>query len=375
MGRASKPEDDRWMAEALALAARGRGLTSPNPMVGAVAVRDGGVVGRGFHARAGAPHAEIEALREAGENASGATLYVTLEPCNHAGRTPPCVEAILRARVERVVAAVADPNPRIQGRGTQALQDAGVDVVLGWMEAEARVLNRVFFTAMERLRPHVTLKCAMTLDGKIGTFDRSSQWITGEAARREAHRLRSESDAIVVGIGTVLADDPALTVRTDPPWPREPLRVVVDSRCRLPLAARLIESGNPARVVAAVADEAPAARVAALASRGVSVLQCKSNGDRVDVADLCSRLFALDVQGVLLEGGSELNWAFLEADLVDRVAVFVAPVLLGGAAAPTAVGGRGLPLGAGRRLQSLDVRPVGDDWLIEGDIVRPGEDR
>ncbi len=363
------------MAEALALAVRGRGLTSPNPMVGAVAVRDGGVVGRGFHARAGAPHAEIEALREAGENSRGATLYVALEPCDHAGRTPPCVEAILRARVERVVAAVADPNPRVRGRGAQALRDAGVDVVLGWMEAEARALNRVFFTAMERLRPHVTLKCAMTLDGKIGAFDRSSKWITGEAARREAHRLRSESDAIVVGIGTVLADDPALTVRTDPPWPREPLRVVADSRCRLPLTARLIESGNPARVVAAVADEAPAARVAALTSRGVSVLQCKSSGDRVDVADLCSRLFALDVQGVLLEGGSELNWAFLEADLVDRVAVFVAPVLLGGAAAPTAVGGRGLPLGAGRRLQSLEVRPVGNDWLIAGDVVRPGEDR
>lgn len=375
MGRASKPEDDRWMAEALALAVRGRGLTSPNPMVGAVAVRDGGVVGRGFHVRAGAPHAEIEALREAGENARGATLYVTLEPCNHAGRTPPCVEAILRARVERVVAAVADPNPRVRGRGAQALREAGVDVVVGWMEAEARVLNRVFFTAMEHLRPHVTLKCAMTLDGKIGAFDRSSKWISGEAARRETHRLRSESDAVVAGIGTVLADDPALTVRTDPPWPREPLRVVVDSRCRLPLTARLIESGNPARVVAAVADEAPAARVAALGSRGVSVLQCKSSGDRVDVADLCSRLFALDVQGVLLEGGSELNWAFLEADLVDRVAVFVAPVLLGGAAAPTAVGGRGLTLGAGRRLQSLEVRHVGDDWLIEGDVVRPGEDR
>ncbi len=368
-------EDDRWMADALALAGRARGLTSPNPMVGAVVVREGVAVGQGFHTRAGAGHAELEALREAGERATGATLYVTLEPCNHAGRTPPCVEAILRARVGRVVAAVADPNPRVRGRGARVLRDAGVEVVVGCMEAEGRALNRVFFTAMERLRPHVTLKCAMTLDGKIADFDRSSRWISGETARREAHRLRSESDAVVVGIGTVLDDDPALTVRTDPPWPREPLRVVVDSRCRLPLTARLIESGSPARVLVAVADEAPAARVAALASRGVTVLQCKSRDERVDVADLCSRLFALDVQGVLLEGGSELNWAFLEADLVDRVAVFVAPVLLGGAAAPTAVGGRGLPLGGARRLQSLEIKPMGGDWLIEADVARPREGR
>ena len=371
MALASGRDDDRWMAEALALAAQGRGLTSPNPMVGAVVVREGAAVGQGFHARAGAPHAEIEALREAGETSRGATLYVTLEPCNHAGRTPPCVEAILRARVKRVVVAIPDPNPRVRGRGAQALRDAGVDVVLGCMEAEARALNRVFLMAMERLRPHVTLKCAMTLDGKIGAFDRASKWITGETARREAHRLRRESDAVVVGIGTVLADDPALTVRLDSPWPREPLRVVVDSRCRLPLTASVIESGSPARVVVAVADEAPAPRVAALASLGITVLQCKSRDERVDVSDLCSRLFTLDVHGMLLEGGSELNWAFLEADLVDRMAVFVAPLLLGGATAPTAIGGRGLALGAGRRLQSLSIRPMGDDWLIEGDVVRP----
>lgn len=375
MGRVATPDDDRGMAESLSLAAQGRGLTSPNPMVGALVVREGVVVGRGFHARAGAPHAEIEALRAAGESARGATLYVTLEPCNHTGRTPPCVEAILRARIKRVVAAVTDPNPRVLGGGAQALRNAGVEVVLGCMEAQARALNRVFFTAMERLRPHVTLKCAMTLDGKIAAFDRSSKWITGDAARREAHRLRSETDAVVVGIGTVLADDPALTVRTDPPWPREPLRVVVDSRCRLPLTARLIESGSPARVLAAVADEAPAARVAALASRGVTVLQCKSRDERVDVTDLCARLFALDVHGVLLEGGSELNGAFLDADLVDRIALFVAPLLLGGAVAPTTVGGRGLPLDAPRRLQPLEIRPVGADWLIEADVVRRDEGR
>jgi diaminohydroxyphosphoribosylaminopyrimidine deaminase/5-amino-6-(5-phosphoribosylamino)uracil reductase len=215
----------------------------------------------------------------------------------------------------------------------------------------------------------------MTLDGKIAAFDRSSRWITGEPARREAHRLRSESDAIVVGIGTVLADDPALTVRTEPPWPREPLRVVVDSRCRLPLTARLITSGSPARALVAVGDEAPPARVEALAARGVTVLQCKSREGRVDVADLGARLFALEVHAVLLEGGSELSWAFLEAGLVDRVALFVAPMLLGGAAAPTPVGGRGWTLHAAPRLRSVEVRRVGDDWLIEADVAPPGRTR
>jgi diaminohydroxyphosphoribosylaminopyrimidine deaminase / 5-amino-6-(5-phosphoribosylamino)uracil reductase len=370
-GSSTTPEDARWMAQALALAERGRGLCSPNPMVGAVLVSEGRVVGQGFHVRAGAAHAEVEALREAGDRARGATLYVTLEPCNHQGRTPPCVGAILRAGIGRVVVAVADPNPRVEGGGARALLDAALEVHMGCLEEEARALNRMFFAAMQRLRPHVTLKCAMTLDGKIAAFDRSARWITGEEARREAHRLRSENDAVIVGIGTVLADDPALTVRLDPPWPREPLRVVMDSRARLPLTARLIGAGTPGRVVVAVADEAPAERVAHLEGLGVTVLACKSRNGRVDPADLLSRLFALDVTGVLLEGGSELNWAFIEAGLVDRVAMFIAPLLLGGTVAPTAVGGRGLLLAEALRLQSLAARPVGPDWLLEGDVARP----
>jgi diaminohydroxyphosphoribosylaminopyrimidine deaminase/5-amino-6-(5-phosphoribosylamino)uracil reductase len=364
------PDDADWMTQALGLAERGRGLCSPNPMVGAVVVSQGRAVGRGFHTRAGGPHAEVEALREAGEQARDATLYVTLEPCNHQGRTPPCVTAILRARIRRVVAATVDPNPRVQGGGARALRAAGLVVEVGCLEKEARALNRVFFVAMERSRPHVTLKGAMTLDGKIAAFDRSARWITGVEARRQAHRLRSESDAVMVGIGTVLADDPLLTVRLDPPWPREPLRVVVDTRARLPLEARLLGAGTPDRVVVAVGDEAPADRVVRLESVGVTVLPCKSRHGQVDPADLLSRLFSLDVMGVLLEGGSELNWAFLEAGLVDRVAVFVAPLLIGGAAAPTAAGGHGLLLRDAVRLEALTARPVGPDWLLEGDVLR-----
>jgi diaminohydroxyphosphoribosylaminopyrimidine deaminase/5-amino-6-(5-phosphoribosylamino)uracil reductase len=357
------------MRRALELAERGRGVTSPNPMVGAVVVREGVVVGRGYHRRAGEAHAETEALRQAGDGACGATLYVTLEPCNHHGRTPPCVDAIIRAGIARVVVAAADPNPRVRGGGGRALQAAGVEVAIGCREAEARAANRAFFTAAERQRPHVTLKWAMTLDGKIAAFDRRARWITGGAARREGHRLRSLSDAVVVGIGTVLADDPALDVRLETPWPREPFRVVVDSRARLPVTARLLRAGTASRAVVAITDKAPGERVALLEAVGATVLVCKSADDRVDVADLAARLFAMDVTAMLVEGGGELHASFVEAGLVDRVAVFVAPRLIGGMSAPTAVAGRGLSLADALRVASTTVREIEGDWLIEGDIA------
>jgi diaminohydroxyphosphoribosylaminopyrimidine deaminase/5-amino-6-(5-phosphoribosylamino)uracil reductase len=367
------PADDaRWMDRALALAARGRGLTSPNPMVGAVVVADGQVVGEGHHAAAGGPHAEIIALREAGARARGATLYVTLEPCNHHGRTPPCAPAVVAAGVSRVVAAVRDPNPRVPGGGVETLRAAGVTVGLGTLEQAARDLNRAFFTAVSRLRPHVTLKAAMTLDGKIAAHDGTSRWITGPEARAEAHLLRSESDAVVVGIGTALADDPALDVRLGRPWPREPWRVVVDSRARLPLTARLIDAGRPERAMVAVTDAAPAERVAALEARGVTVLACKSAGGRVDLGDLAARLHELEVIAALVEGGGDLAAGFLAADLVDRVAFFVAPSLLGGATAPSPVGGPGRALADAVPLDGMTVRPVGRDWLVEADVARRG---
>lgn len=361
--------DLEWMTRALTLAARGRGLTSPNPMVGAIVVRDDAVLSQRFHERAGAAHAEAAALAEAGERAQGATLYVTLEPCNHVGRTPPCVDAIIRAGIRRVVSATRDPNPRVKGGGAAALVTAGVEVSTPCLERDARELNRIFFTAVERQRPHVTVKWAMTLDGKIAAFDRRSQWITGEAARQEGHRLRSQSDVIVTGIGTVLADDPALTVRLLEPWPREPYRVVVDSRARLPLDAKLLQTGSRSRVLVAVGEAAAPQRLAALESAGVTVLACKSREGRVDVSDLATRLFGLDMTAVLLEAGSELTGAFVQAGLVDRVAAFVAPTLLGGAEAPAPVGGPGLTLPAALRLTNMTTRPVGPDWLIEADII------
>jgi diaminohydroxyphosphoribosylaminopyrimidine deaminase/5-amino-6-(5-phosphoribosylamino)uracil reductase len=365
------PSDDaRWMRRALELAEGGRGRTSPNPMVGAVVVSGGRAVGEGFHARVGGPHAEVDALAHAGAAARGATMYVTLEPCNHHGRTGPCVDAIVGGGIRRVVAAVADPNPRVDGGGSRALRAAGIVVRMDCLADEARRQNRVFFGAIARGRPHVTLKCAMTLDGKIAAADGSSRWITGEAARREAHRMRSEADAVAVGIGTALADDPSLDVRLPEPWPREPYRVIVDSGARLPVTARVLAAGRPERTLVAVADTAPADRVAGIAARGASVLTCRARHGRVDLEDLCHRLFGLEVIGLLVEGGSVLAAALLEAGLVDRAAFFIAPTLLGGAGAPTAVGGPGRPLAAAVHLADAEVRQVGDDWLFEADVRR-----
>jgi len=367
-----RPEDLRWMGRALELAGRGAGLTSPNPVVGAVLVEAGRAVGEGFHARAGGAHAEAEALERAGTAARGATLYVTLEPCNHRGRTPPCVEAIMTAGVNRVVVAMSDPNPRVQGGGAAALSRAGVEVTVGCREGEATALNRVFLTAARRGRPHVTLKWAATLDGATADVRRGSRWITGSEARIEAHRMRSRADAVIVGIGTALSDDPALDVRLGGPWPREPFRVVVDSRARLPVTARLIGAGKPERALVAVTDAADPERLESLETRGVTVLRCKSQEGHVDVSDLVSRLGALDVGGILVEGGGKLAWAFLEARLVDRVVAFTAPMLLGGAAAPRAVGGAGLLLPEAVRLEGISVRRIGTDWMMEADVLHPG---
>ena len=359
------------MRRALELAERGRGLTSPNPMVGAVLVTSSGeIAGEGFHAKAGAPHAEVEALRAAGARSRGATLYVTLEPCSHHGRTPPCATAVIDAGVARVVAAVADPNPLVSGRGFAALRAAGIEVVTGAGAAAAERQNRAFLTAMRESRPHVTLKAGMTLDGKIADLHGGSRWITGEAARDRAHRLRSESDAIVVGIGTVLRDDPELTVRLGEPWPREPLRVVLDTEARTPVGARLIRAGRPSAALIAVGAEAPRPRVEALAASGATVLSCRTRDRRVDLGALLAELFAREVRAVLVEGGGEVHGAFLDSGLVDRVAIFTAPVLIGGRGATPVVGGAGRELKSAIRLGGFTVTPLGDDLLIEADVVR-----
>ncbi len=366
--------DARFMARALELAERGRGLTSPNPMVGAVVVSGETIVGEGFHERAGGPHAEVRALAAAGARAGGATLYVTLEPCSHHGRTPPCAPAVVAAGIRRVVVALVDPNPLVAGRGLAMLREAGVEVVEAILAQEAERQNRAFVTAMRLGRPHVTLKAAMTLDGRIADIHGVSKWITGPEARGVAHRLRRDSDAIVVGVGTALQDDPALTVRLERSWPREPYRVVLDTKARTPADARLITAGTRARALVIVGEDASPARVAALAASGATVIPVPTCRGRVDLGAALSALAAREVRAVLVEGGGELHGAFLDAGLVDRVAVFLAPRLLGGRAATPAVGGVGRALGRALAVVDVEVTRVGDDLLVEGDVRRADGD-
>ncbi len=366
------------MARAMALARRAEGRTSPNPLVGAVLVQGDRVVGEGFHERAGLPHAEAVALAAAGEAARGATLYVNLEPCAHFGRTPPCADAIVAAGVRRVVAACGDPNPLVAGRGFARLRAAGVEVTEGVLAEEARALNETFFHYVTTGRPFFLLKAAMTLDGKIATAAGRSRWITGPEARAEVHRLRASLDAVLVGVGTVLADDPLLTART--PGGRDPVRVVADSLLRLPAESRVLNPDSPAPLWVATTEAGWRARgpalLAAARRRGAAceVLVLPAREGRVDLAALAAELARRRVTSVLAEAGATLNAALLAAGLVDKVAFFLAPAIVGGEAAPGPVGGAGVAeLASSWRLEGIRVRPVGADLLVTG-YVRGGEE-
>ena len=371
------------MGEALALAERGRGRVRPNPMVGAVVVRKGRVVGRGFHGRLGGAHAEIAALREAGAAARGATLYVTLEPCAHQGRTGPCVPAVLASGIARVVAAVKDPFPEVLGRGFRALRRAGVEVSIGTSSAAARELNAGYFAVHESGRPRVSLKLAVSLDGRVAPARGTARWITGEASRRAAHHLRSRHDVVVVGANTVRRDDPELTVRDAPrPGNVQPLRVVVSSDLALPLASKVFTPRLAAgTVVATLAPErVPRARRAAcerrasvLARRGVNVwFLPPEDGGGVDLAVLCARLAQEGRQDVLVEGGATLAARFADRDLVDELWLFTAPVLLGGAARAWRFGDRARTLAQAPRLERPVVVPLAGDWVIHGRPAKAG---
>ena len=357
------------MARALALAARADYRVGRNPRVGAVLAREGQVLAEGYHAESGGPHAEAACFAALADPAAaaGATLYVTLEPCGPfpGKRTPPCVEAVLAHGVERVVVASADPHPAMGGGSLRRLREAGVEVTLGVLEAPARRLNGPFFKAQARAgAPYVTAKWAMSLDGKIACRTGHSQWISGEAARLEVHRLRGEVDAIAVGIGTALADDPRLTRRGVPGG--DPLRIVCDSQARLPLTSQLVQSAGELPLLVAVREGAPPERCAALRAAGAEVLPCGAAGPHLDVEVLLAELGARDLRQLLVEGGGGLLASLFAAGRVDRVQCYLAGRILGGARAPTPVGGEGVErVDLGARALHLESRAVGEDVLVE----------
>jgi diaminohydroxyphosphoribosylaminopyrimidine deaminase/5-amino-6-(5-phosphoribosylamino)uracil reductase len=359
------PNDCQWMAQALRLAEQGLYSTSPNPRVGCVLVSDGRIVGSGWHQRAGEAHAEVHALSEAGEAARGATAYVTLEPCSHHGRTPPCADALISAGVARVVVAVADPNPQVAGAGSAKLRAAGIAVESGLMEAEARELNAGFFARMTRGTPWLRSKMGMSLDGRTALANGVSQWITGEAARRDVQHWRARSCAALTGIATVLADDPQLNVR-EVETGRQPLRVVLDSRLRMPLEARILTGGNV--LIYTVTSDSN--KSAALEKAGASVCVLPDGNGQVDLPAMLRDLAQRGCNEVLVEAGSTLNGALLRAGLVDELLLYVAPQLLGDMARGVARLGELVSLELGIRLKWQDVRQVGDDLRITARVER-----
>jgi diaminohydroxyphosphoribosylaminopyrimidine deaminase/5-amino-6-(5-phosphoribosylamino)uracil reductase len=358
-------DDERFMRRALELAERGRGRTAPNPVVGAVIVRGGRVVGEGWHRALGEHHAEVEALARAGDAARGATLYVTLEPCVHWGRTPPCVDALLAAGVARCVVAQRDPDPRVNGRGLRRLRAAGVRVELGRLAAEAGGQLAAYRRAQATGRPRITWKVASSLDGRIADARGRSQWITGPATRADAHRLRAASDAIVVGAGTARADDPRLTARAGTNG-AQPLRVVVDSRLSLPASLRLYSPPLARGTVVACTAAAPGARERALAARGVTVWRLPATRLRVSLPALAERLVREGRHEVLLEGGGTIGTSFVRAGLVQRIVLYAAPLILGGGLAWC--DGLALPLDQAARGRVVSAAIVGGDARIVVDL-------
>jgi diaminohydroxyphosphoribosylaminopyrimidine deaminase/5-amino-6-(5-phosphoribosylamino)uracil reductase len=370
--RVALATDAGHLARALELAVRGAGRVEPNPRVGAVLVRRDSVVAEGFHREYGGPHAEVEAIRAAGPRARGATLYVTLEPCSRFGKTPPCVEAIARSGIVRVVAGAMDPHPRQRGAGLRALRGAGLRVRSGVLRVECERLNPFVPRVLGARRPWVLIKWAMTLDGKVATASGDSRWVTGEASRAEVHRLRGRVEAILVGIGTAIADDPRLTAR--PPGPLLPLRVVLDPALRLPDRSVLARTAREAPVLVATAVDAPRRRASRLRSLGVEVVAFPVRRGALDLARVLAALHARGVRRLLVEGGPTVAASFVDEGLVDSILAFVAPKLAGGRVAPSALGGVGIArLRDALAVHTLPAVRLGDDLLIRGFLRR--EDR
>jgi diaminohydroxyphosphoribosylaminopyrimidine deaminase/5-amino-6-(5-phosphoribosylamino)uracil reductase len=360
--------DKRYMSLAIELAKKAEGRTSPNPLVGAVVVKGGRIIGKGYHEKCGLPHAEANAIKTAGAKARGSTLYVTMEPCDHYGRTPPCTDAIIKSGIKRVVMGMMDPNPITDGRGIKKLKKHKIDTKVGVLEEEARAINKPFIKFITKKLPFVRVKLAESIDGKIATKTGDSKWITGEESRRYVHRLRGRADAVMVGSGTVLRDDPLLLCRI--PGAKQPLRVIVDSSLKLPLASKLFSTAPSHSVLVATTKKASFKKAEICARNGMSLLFCKMKNDRVDLKDLLKKLAHLGIADLLVEGGGELAAGLVEEKLVDQFIFFISPKIIGGADAKTSVEGRGVNKVADAvKLKNISIRMFADDIMIEAEAA------
>ena len=359
--------DQEYMLRAIQLAKKGEGWTNPNPMVGAVIVKDGKIIGEGYHKKYGELHAERNAIASLTESAEGAVIYVTLEPCCHHGKTPPCTEAIIEQKIRKVVIGSRDPNPKVAGKGVQMLREAGVTVVEDFMREECDQLNPVFFHYITTKTPYVVMKYAMTLDGKIATYTGASRWVTGEAARAHVHRMRNRYRAIMVGVGTVLADDPMLTCRLKGTENgANPVRIICDTALRTPLESQIVRTAKEVPTIIASCNWQEAMHMPYVEA-GCQILVTPEKDGQVDLWDLMRQLGEQEIDSVILEGGGTLNWSALQAGLVQKVQAYVAPKLFGGATAKTPVEGQGfLKPAEAVTLSRTKVTALGSDWLIEG---------
>jgi diaminohydroxyphosphoribosylaminopyrimidine deaminase / 5-amino-6-(5-phosphoribosylamino)uracil reductase len=358
---------EQWMRRALELAGKAAGRTSPNPMVGAVIVKNGRIIAEGYHKKAGRPHGEIEALRKAGKRARGAQLFVNLEPCCYQGRTPPCTDAIIESGLKEVYVGLRDPNPRVAGKGIRQLKRAGIAVHTGLLKQECQRFNEAFVKYIQTGMPFVTLKSALSLDGKIATSTGESQWITGPEARERVHRMRDQVDAILVGAGTVLKDNPRLTTRLKKGKGHNPARVILDAKAEIPLKARVFHHAHRDRVVYVTTNKASAFRVNRLADRGIEIQVLSEINSHISLIKLMRILGKMEIASVVFEGGSGLNASALQEGIVDKVVLFLAPLIIGGESAPGVVGGPGIKsLKQALNIKNLTVTPVGADWMVEG---------
>lgn len=356
--------DQEYMQLALDLAGTAKGYTNPNPIVGAVLVKDGVIVGTGLHRKAGEPHAEVHAFNMAGEHAKGATLYVTLEPCSHYGKTPPCANLVVQSEVSRVVVAMMDPNPAVAGRGIQMIKDAGIEVEVGLLEEKARKLNERFIHNMLTNRPYVISKFAMTLDGKIATHTGDSKWITSNEARLQVHELRNEVDAILVGIGTVLADDPSLTTRLPEGRGKNPVRIILDSGLRIPLEVNVLNT-KEAPTIIVTKRNVDQQKIPILEEKGVSFIFVSENETGIDLNELLDELYKRGITDVLVEGGAEVNSSFLNAGLINKYYIYIAPKIIGGRNSKSPFTGEDKEkMGEAIELKYDTVQQIGEDLCI-----------